>query len=128
MKRFTMLAILVGALSGACTAGVVAHPGYVVGATPDLVEVAPGVKVIADYDEPIFYTDGFYWWYVDGAWYRSTYYTGGWVLVPPPSVIVNIHNPYNWRHHRPHGWHATHRPVPSHHIQRPKVRDHRSRR
>ena len=38
MKRFTMLAIVVGALSGlsgACTARVVAHPGYTVGAPPD---------------------------------------------------------------------------------------------
>ena len=30
-------------------------------APPDMAYVSPGVQVIADYDEPIFYSDGFYW-------------------------------------------------------------------
>jgi hypothetical protein len=126
MKRFTLLAVLTAALSGACTARVIAQP--VAYRAPDLVEVSPGVSVIADYDEPIFFSDGFYWWYVDGAWYRSTYYTGGWIIASPPALIIGIREPHRWRHHRPAGWHGTHRPVPSHHLQRPRVRDHRTHR
>jgi hypothetical protein len=34
----------------------------------DLVTVTPGIQVIADYDESIFYTDGFYWRNYDNAW------------------------------------------------------------
>jgi hypothetical protein len=45
--------------------------------TPDLVTVSPGVQVVADYDEPVFYTDGFYWRYTDGGWYRSNNYATG---------------------------------------------------
>src|ERR1044071_7099 len=41
-----------------------ADDGYA--ATPDLVTVQPGVQVVADYDEPVFFTDGFYWRYYDG--------------------------------------------------------------
>jgi len=46
---------------------------------PDLVYAAPGVQVIADYNEPIFYSNGFYWRYYGNTWYRSSYYTGGWI-------------------------------------------------
>ena len=35
--------------------------------------------MIADYNEPIFYSDGYYWRNNGGTWYRSSYYTGGWV-------------------------------------------------
>ena len=51
---------------------------------PDLVYAGPGVQVIADYNEPIFYSEGLYWRYYGGAWYRSSYYTGGWVYARPP--------------------------------------------
>jgi hypothetical protein len=71
---------------------------------PDLVYAAPGVQVIADYNEPIFYADGFYWRYSGNAWYRSTYYTGGWAFAPPPPVILRINRPYAYVHYRPQGW------------------------
>src|SRR5262249_38835090 len=73
-------------------------------ATPDLVTVSPGVQVIADYDEPIFYSDGFYWRFYSGVWYRSTYYTGGWAYARPPAAIVRIDRPYAYAHYRPAGW------------------------
>lgn len=50
---------------------------------PVLVELYPGVWVIEDYDDPVFYADGFYWWYRDDGWYRSHYHTGGWVFSSP---------------------------------------------
>jgi len=76
---------------------------------PDLVTVSPGVQVIADYDEPIFYSDGFYWRNYGGGWYRSTYYTGGWVYAAPPVAILSIDRPYAYRHYHPSGWQG--RPV-----------------
>ena len=42
--------------------------GDVYVSTPDLVSISPGVQVVADYDEPVFYTDGFYWRYYNNAW------------------------------------------------------------
>jgi len=84
----------------------------------DLVEVAPGVQVIADYDEPIFYSDGFYWRYYGNTWYRSPYYTGGWVLARPPVAILRIDRPHAYVHYHPPAWAGRHRvvgpPPPSH--------------
>ena len=121
--------ILVATLLAGCVVHERRRPRTVVVSTPDLVHVAPGVHVIADYDEPIFYADGFYWWYWDGAWYRSTMYTSGWVYVAsPPAVIVRIGEPYRYRHYRPHGYVVRHRPAPAHTIKRPAVREHRTTR
>lgn len=100
--------------------------GTVTVATPDLLYVAPGVSVIADYGEPIFFVDGFYWWYLDGLWYRSTYYTGGWAHVAvPPAAVVHINNPVRYRYYRPPSYVSRNRPLPVRRIQRPVVRDHR---
>jgi hypothetical protein len=71
---------------------------------PDLVYAAPGVQVIADYNEPIFYSDGAYWRYYGGVWYRSSYYTGGWVYARPPAAVLRIDRPTAYVHYRPHGW------------------------
>lgn len=102
--------------------------GAVVAETPDLVVAAPGVRVIADYDEPIFFVDGFYWWFYSGVWYRSATYTGGWVYVTtPPRALVRI-NPVAYRHYRPPHYVPHRRPAPAHTIRRPVVRDHRARR
>jgi hypothetical protein len=128
--RLAALALALATLAGGCVIRETRPRATVVAtAQPDLVEVSPGVWVIADYDEPIFYSDGFYWWYVDGGWYRSTVYTGGWVYVSaPPVVIVRIGEPHHYRHYRPTGYVVRHRPVPVHKVTRPKVRDHRDAR
>ena len=92
--------------------------------TPDLVTVQPGVQVIADYDEPVFYTDGFYWRFNDGVWYRSNNYASGWVYYDaPPARLRVIDRPYEYRHYRPNGYvvrnRGPYRPA------EPIVRDHR---
>lgn len=112
---------LVATLAAGC-AGTVGYRAGVSGAvyTPDLVYVAPGVQVIADYDEPIFYTDGFYWRYDGAGWYRSSYYSGGWVYATPPPAVVRIERPRSYVHYRPQGWTPRARPQPG-----PVVRDHR---
>jgi len=94
-SHLTAAFILAAALATGCTATV---------ATPDLVYVSPGVQVIADYDQPIFYSDGFYWWNTGGLWYRSTYYTGGWVVAQPPVAVMRIDRPHSYVRYRPAGW------------------------
>src|SRR5205823_13483946 len=61
---------------------------------PDLVVVSPGVQVIADYDEPIFFSDSYYWRQDGGVWFRSTSHTGGWARVEvAPVAIRSIERP-----------------------------------
>jgi hypothetical protein len=119
MRRF----IFPIAIAFACGCVGEAQYGYSASATvstPDLVTVSPGVQVIADYDEPIFYADGFYWRFYDNVWYRSSYYTGGWVFIDtPPVVITQIDRPYVYRHYRPAGYVVRNRPVPVHRLQQP---------
>jgi len=71
----------------------------------DLVEVSPGVEVIADYDEPIFFADDFYWVNRGGIWYRSTWYRGGWERAGEvPGHISGIAHPEGYVHYRPAGF------------------------
>src|SRR5580658_11189857 len=82
----------------------VAYPGDDDGAT-DLVEVSPGVEVIADYDEPIFFVDNFYWVNRGGFWYRSGWYRGGWERYDDvPVGVRGIANPGQYVHYKPAGW------------------------
>lgn len=75
------------------------------GGGADLVEVSPGVEVIADYDEPIFFADDFYWVNRGGIWYSSTWYGGGWGRAGNvPGHILGISRPDMYRHYRPAGW------------------------
>jgi hypothetical protein len=85
-----------------------ASPGYsgdAYAASPDLVTVSPGVQVVADYDEPVFYTDGFYWRYYNNGWYRSNNYAAGWSYYDrPPAAVLRIDRPYAYAHYRPAGY------------------------
>jgi hypothetical protein len=84
----------------ACTATGSAR--YSASATmPTMVYVSPGVQVIEDYDEPVFYSSNVYWRYSGGVWYQSRVYTGGWVRVStPPAAIVRIERPSMYVHYR----------------------------
>jgi hypothetical protein len=146
--------ILSGLLALGLTSGCVIR-GHV-GATahvdsPDLVYVSPGVYVIADYDEPVFYSNGYYWLYSDGYWMRSSYHTGGWVTVRSvPMSVRRIDRPRAYVRYSARGqvyrrdgsgrvrtYHggraapARHRAAPARHraapARGPAVRDHRSR-
>jgi hypothetical protein len=62
--------------------------------TPSMVYIDSDVRVIADYDEPIFYTNSFYWRQTNGVWYRSSSHSGGWaVYASPPAAILRIERP-----------------------------------
>ena len=121
MYRLTRLGLVAAVV---LVAGCYAEGGYTtpsVGYSADLVYVAPGVQVIADYDEPIFYSDNFYWRFDGGTWYRSPHYNGGWVHQNPPPALLRIDEPRRYVHYRPQGWVAKRGPD----RRQPMVRDHR---
>ncbi|WP_242392843.1 hypothetical protein [Anaeromyxobacter oryzisoli] len=71
-------------------------------APPPLVVVSPGVQVVPDYDEEVFFADGWYWLRRDEVWYRTRDYRGGWVLVAPravPGSLVTL-TPGQYKHWR----------------------------
>ena len=133
MRGTILTAVLFAATLGGCyTTGTVGYSsGYYAGggadvyvSTPDLVTVSPGVQVVADYDEPVFYTDGFYWRYYDGYWYRSNNYATGWYYYErPPVAVLQIDRPYAYAHYRPSG--SVARSRGRYQPAQPIVRDHR---
>jgi hypothetical protein len=72
-------------------------------AAPPMVEVQPGVMVVHDCNDEVFYTDGRYWTRSrDGRWYRANDHRGGWVAVEPRAVPERIERipPGHYRHYR----------------------------
>jgi hypothetical protein len=71
-------------------------------APPALVVVAPGIQVVPEHDEEIFFTDGFYWHRRDGHWFRSKDHEGHWAVVEekivPPGLIRM--RPGEYRHYK----------------------------
>ena len=57
MRSIVAAGLLAAAVAASGCAATVTSDAY----GPDLVYVSPGVQVIADYHEPIFYSDGYYW-------------------------------------------------------------------
>jgi hypothetical protein len=69
---------------------------------PPLIVVQPGVSVVRDLDDEVFYADGYYWARQDRGWYRSTDHRHGWSRieedrVPPP---LRQSPPGRYRHYR----------------------------
>lgn len=50
-------------------------------APPPLIIVSPGVQVVQDYDDEVFFIDGYYWVERDGRWYHSRDHHGKWIFV-----------------------------------------------
>lgn len=143
MRRITLgVLVMSAALAGGCAgSGTVYYGGggtlTATTVAPDLVYVSPGVQVVADYDDSVFYADNYYWRYDGGRWYRSSWYTGGWVYATPPHAVLRIERPYAYRRYRPAGYVARRpyyrdtRPAyrdtrPVYRDTRPVVRDHRA--
>jgi len=57
---------------------------------PTMVEVQPGVWVVEDYPQPVFYSDNYYWRYRDGVWFRSTTLSDAPVRVRVTYVPVRV--------------------------------------
>jgi hypothetical protein len=108
MKRIrgTMFSWTVAAtLVGCAGTGDVQYGGEVQVSSPDLVAVDPGVQVVADADQPLFFSDGYYWLYSGGAWLRSDNYRGGFARVDinmVPAPVRGIRSPTAYVHYRQH--------------------------
>ena len=111
MKNLLVRTVLVSALfAGVGCYSEERGPAYAGGGeeeSGDLVEVSPGVEVIADYDEPIFFADDYYWVNRGGLWYSSSWYGGGWGRAQNvPVHVQGIVHPEGYRHYRPTGYAA----------------------
>jgi hypothetical protein len=115
----TLHSILFAVAVSACTGSAQIHSEADYTA-PQMVEVEPGVQVVADYDQPVFYNENAYWRYDGGVWYRSQYHDRGWARVEAPPVAVrHIQRPEAYVHY--HG----HAEVRDQRAEAPVVRDHR---
>jgi hypothetical protein len=100
MKALTVLACAWLVAAGACASEL---SGDVRVTSPDLVAVSPGIQVVADADEPLFYADGFYWLYRDHIWYRSDQVRSGFARIDPymiPGDLRAIPQPQIYAHYR----------------------------
>ncbi len=104
MRRLLiMFALTASALAAGCAGrGTVAYSSGVAYQQPSLAYVSPGVYVVADYNEPVFYSDNSYWLYRNNNWYRSNYYDRGWTSYSrPPRAVIGIQRPYAYVRYRP---------------------------
>lgn len=69
---------------------------------PPLVVVEPGVSVVRDWDDEVFYADGYYWARRDRSWYRTRDHRGGWSRADDRYVPRGIAQspPGRYRHYR----------------------------
>jgi hypothetical protein len=69
-------------------------PSITFEAPPPLIEIAPGVQVVPDLDEEVFFVDGYYWTRYGDYWFRTRDYRGGWVVVQRdvPPVLLRMPN------------------------------------
>jgi hypothetical protein len=95
--------VVAASLAGCMGTGDVEYAGEVRVTSPELIEISPGVMVIADADEPLFYSRGHYWLHRDGYWFRSADYRGGFARVQytyVPDEIRVIDRPQAYVHYR----------------------------
>ena len=98
-----LLFVVASSLAGCTGTGDVEYAGEVRVTSPELVEIGPGVQVIADADEPIFFAQGDYWLYRDGYWFRSRDYRSGYARVEftyVPTQVRVIERPERYVHYR----------------------------
>ena len=113
MKKIpTLLFLSATLLSNRAFAGIGVSVNIGFPAPPPLVVVAPGVQIVEDNDDEIFFNDGYYWVERDGGWYRTKDYHGHWVVVEREHVPVFIaeHHPGAYKHwkHEEHQEHEEH--------------------
>jgi len=72
---------------------------------PDLITVTPDVQVVAAYDEPVFFTGGFYYREMNGGWDRSQSHSSGWSSYNDvPYSVRSIENRHSYRNYQPAGY------------------------
>lgn len=80
--------------------------GYYASGGPQLYYYSPGVSVVAYSDDPVFYSDNYYYRYYGGVWYQSPYYNSGWsVAYNVPHGVRSIDRPHSYARFQPgRGW------------------------
>lgn len=90
-------------------------PGFELQIGGPLVYVGPGVWVLPDSRDEVFYNNGYYWARTQNHWYRSRGRQGGWGVVEdryvplpvmrvPPGRYRDYHAPEHARRMAPPGW------------------------
>jgi hypothetical protein len=144
--RKLVMTLAVAALAAPAAASAQAHFSIQIGlpaVLPPLVVVEPGVQVVEDYGEEIFFVDGYYWVHRGDRWYRTRDHRARWTFVEPrwvPGALVRIpHGHYRhwrseyqrpaWRHEhwRPHQGHEHRQHAYRHHGNQGGDRDHARR-
>lgn len=103
MKRFALLMFVCASTALAQVKIDIVLPTIVFEAPPVLVVVQPGVQVVEDFDDEVFFVDGWYWCRRDGRWFRTKSHRGGWVFVErgvPMSLVKLPPGQYRkWKKH-----------------------------
>ena len=99
MKRLPVLLALLALPAAAQVQVQIQLPTVVFPAPPPLVVVEPGVQVVPDLDDEVFFVDDCYWHRRDGRWFKTKNHKGGWVVVDAPGVppVLVRQTPGKWR-------------------------------
>lgn len=68
----------------------VVHRPVVFVEAPPLVEIEPGVAVVSDYGQAVYFVDDAYWYSDGGVWYRTSHWNEPWVGVEVGAVPVTV--------------------------------------
>ena len=123
------LAVILSASLAACAGQAeVRYSGNA--STPELVAMDsdPSVMIVANSEEPVFYSENTYWLYRNQRWYRSSSHRGGWHEADRlPEHVRRIDRPTVYVHVRPRASapRTTYNlpPVPRRAIERPVDRE-----
>src|SRR5215467_407861 len=83
----------------------IAAPAIRFEVAPPLVVVSPGIQVVPEYEQEVFFVDGWYWYRSGPYWYRTRDHRGGWVVVERryvPATLVKI-PPGRYKHYKAKG-------------------------
>ena len=83
----------------------IAAPAIRFEVAPPLVVVSPGIQVVPEYEQEVFFVDGWYWCRSGPYWYHTRDYRGGWVVVERryvPVALVKI-PPGHYKHYKAKG-------------------------
>ncbi len=91
MKKLLLLSLALCFAPSVAHAQVSIHFGWA--APPPLVEVSPGVQVVEDGGEEVFFTNGHYWIERDGRWFWANDFHEHWIPVrgEVPLFLRNHH-------------------------------------
>lgn len=99
LQRLTLVALAIGVVG--CSGRY--HVRATTASSAQLAYVDDGVWAVSGYPGTAFYSDGYYWRYDDGSWYRNYgLYDDGWSRVRVsvlPAPLLRIDRPYRYRNY-----------------------------